>query len=333
MSKEEANKRAALDFAIQLGLDALGGMLSGLAFGTGSNVVSGRKASLIDTSALQTDINGGMITESGVVFPAQEQAAQRDAKSTENIEKASKPSEKASVQTPDETAADASATASENSQLVRYLTQEYGEDWAQTVTPEQLQKAKYLLGLAATDDPALNTPLYKNLTPDAVQELKREYGRRWWDKATEEDVLIVQQASLAGKDQEKPDVSGAKSNLTDEENNDRVTLLEIKEGSIFNQKVTNNELDLLFLFPNQLKKVAPDIVFYSLKESGYDPLPLGRGSLRGIPFEDGGGYRLHWGGDKILQFHPIAKSHHEGAYFKISSGQTGIIRIVLGKEE
>ena len=125
---------------------------------------------------------------------------QSDAKSAENTEKKKEASEKTPVQTPDETADGASATASENPQLTRYLAQEYGGDWAQTVTPEQLQKAKYRLGLAVTDDPALNTPLYNNLTPDAVQELKREYGRRWWNKATEEDVLIVQQASLAGRD-------------------------------------------------------------------------------------------------------------------------------------
>ena len=56
---------------------------------------------------------------------------------------------------------------------------------------------------------------------------------------------------------------------------------------------------------------------------------LCRGSFKGIPFEEGGGFKVNWGGDRILQYHPENLSHHGGAYFKISSGETGTIRIDL----
>ena len=66
-----------------------------------------------------------------------------------------------------------------------------------------------------------------------------------------------------------------------------------------------------------------------LIERGYKVQPLSRGSFKGIPFEKGGGFKVNWGGDRILQYHPCNASHHGGAYFKISSGTTGTIRIDL----
>ncbi|MDO5539040.1 MAG: hypothetical protein Q4F83_03045 [Eubacteriales bacterium] len=50
--------------------------------------------------------------------------------------------------------------------------------------------------------------------------------------------------------------------------------------------------------------------------------------FKGIPFEEGGGFKVNWGGDRIIQYHPVNLSHH-GVYFKISSGETGTIRIDL----
>ena len=66
-----------------------------------------------------------------------------------------------------------------------------------------------------------------------------------------------------------------------------------------------------------------------LIKNGYDVKPLSKGSYKGIPFEEGGGFKVNWGGDRILQYHPADASHHGGAYFKISSGETGTIRIDL----
>lgn len=64
-----------------------------------------------------------------------------------------------------------------------------------------------------------------------------------------------------------------------------------------------------------------------LKKKNYTIKPLRRGSLKGKAFGKGGGFKVNWDGDKILQYHPEKNSHHGGAYFKISSGDTGTIRI------
>ena len=63
-----------------------------------------------------------------------------------------------------------------------------------------------------------------------------------------------------------------------------------------------------------------------LEKSGFSPQPLGRGSRENVPFENGGGYRIHWGKDGILQYHPGGFNHHgDQPYFKPSSGPTGTL--------
>ena len=61
-----------------------------------------------------------------------------------------------------------------------------------------------------------------------------------------------------------------------------------------------------------------------LEQLGFDLKPLGRGSLKGVAFEDGGGYRINYGGDGYLQYHPKNGSHHGGEYYKLSNGAKGI---------
>ena len=46
--------------------------------------------------------------------------------------------------------------------------------------------------------------------------------------------------------------------------------------------------------PSKLSHVDPDALYDYLKESGYEVKPLGRGNFRDIPYEDGGGFRIHW---------------------------------------
>lgn len=78
-----------------------------------------------------------------------------------------------------------------------------------------------------------------------------------------------------------------------------------------------------------LAGVSGDELYEYLIKNRYDVNPLSKGSYKGIPFEEGGGFKVNWGGDRILQYHPADASHHGGAYFKISSGETGTIRIDL----
>jgi len=81
--------------------------------------------------------------------------------------------------------------------------------------------------------------------------------------------------------------------------------------------------------PQLITNKPPQHWYNLFKNKGFNPQPLSRGSLQGIPFENGGGFKITWGGDKILQFHPTGAHHGGIGYWKISSGSTGTIRFDL----
>ena len=72
--------------------------------------------------------------------------------------------------------------------------------------------------------------------------------------------------------------------------------------------------------PRKLRERTPSGWYGLFQENGYGPRPLGRGSLAGVAFEDGGGYRVNWDSNKLFLYHPEKRSHHGGAYYKLSSG-------------
>jgi len=83
------------------------------------------------------------------------------------------------------------------------------------------------------------------------------------------------------------------------------------------------DYDVFVKAPSLLKQIDPIEMYKALTEKGEKVEPLGRGNLKGIPYEEGGGYCIHWGGDRYLQYHPERGSHHGGAYLKISAGKLG----------
>ena len=85
-------------------------------------------------------------------------------------------------------------------------------------------------------------------------------------------------------------------------------------------------LDDILDDPSKLKGVKPDEFHKYLKDNGYNPQPLSGGSLKGKSFEDGGGFKVNWGGDRILQYHPGSRHHGGVPYWKLSSGKTGTNR-------
>lgn len=85
--------------------------------------------------------------------------------------------------------------------------------------------------------------------------------------------------------------------------------------------------------PKLLRHYTPESLKCELENAGYDVRPLGKGSLKGILFEDGGGYRISYDGDKYLQYHPSKNSHHKNEYYKMSSGKNGTKRYDMDGEE
>ncbi|WP_227775088.1 hypothetical protein [Paenibacillus sp. NAIST15-1] len=88
-----------------------------------------------------------------------------------------------------------------------------------------------------------------------------------------------------------------------------------------------NGLDDILNDPSKLKGIKPDELHKYLKDNGYNPTALNKSEkYKGIPFEEGGGFRVHWGGDRILQYHPGSRHHGDIPYYKLSSGKSGTKR-------
>jgi hypothetical protein len=99
-------------------------------------------------------------------------------------------------------------------------------------------------------------------------------------------------------------------------------------------KLSNGLAAQVSKHPKMLQAYTPESLKKALEAAGYDVKPLGTKSrLKGIPFEEGGGYRVSYGGDRYLQYHPEKYSHHGGAYYKFSSGKTGNKRYHLNGDE
>ncbi|MDI4649597.1 RHS repeat domain-containing protein [Cohnella hashimotonis] len=88
-----------------------------------------------------------------------------------------------------------------------------------------------------------------------------------------------------------------------------------------------NGLDDILNDPSKLKGIKPKQLYKYLKDNGYNPTPLNKSrNYTGVPFEEGGGFKVNWGGDRILQYHPGSSYHGDVPYYKISSGSNGTQR-------
>lgn len=85
------------------------------------------------------------------------------------------------------------------------------------------------------------------------------------------------------------------------------------DSSVLVDEIIRNHEALIHYTPSKMKDI--------LENAGYQVLPLSNGNLKGISFQDGGGYKVNFGGDGILQYHPENRSHHGSAYWKIQNGK------------
>lgn len=95
----------------------------------------------------------------------------------------------------------------------------------------------------------------------------------------------------------------------------------------------NGSIDDFLKDPNIFTKFTHSQIFNWLKEIKMDPKPLSKGKFKDIPYEQGGGYKVNWNGDKLFQYHPPGGHHGGIAYYKISDGKGGISRYTLKGEK
>lgn len=99
-----------------------------------------------------------------------------------------------------------------------------------------------------------------------------------------------------------------------------------KRSTTLADAIIDNHEALRYYSPKQLKE--------RMERAGYKIEPLGSKSkhIPGIPFDQGGGYRVFFGGDGYLQYHPEG-GRHKIAYWKISNGERRVHKYDLeGKE-
>lgn len=85
--------------------------------------------------------------------------------------------------------------------------------------------------------------------------------------------------------------------------------------------------------PKRLASFTPEKLRLALEAEGFEVKPLMNGSLKGILFEDGGGFKVNFEDGGLLQYHPAEGSHHGGPYYKISTGKGGTKRYELDGTE
>lgn len=78
--------------------------------------------------------------------------------------------------------------------------------------------------------------------------------------------------------------------------------------------------------PKRLASFTPEKIVEELEKEGFEIKPLKQGSLKNVPFNEGGGFKVNFEDGGLFQYHPADKSHHGGAYYKISTGKEGTKR-------
>ena len=138
------------------------------------------------------------------------------------------------------------------------------------------------------------------------------WSKRTWQTSPE----ILQARKITGADIQR----GVKKELTRQAKSDNI----LPQGLV--ERIAEH--------PAMLGAYSPRLLKAALENAGYAVKPLSQGRLKGVSFENGGGFKVNFGGSGLLQYHPDTHSHHGGAYYKISTEERGIRRYDLkGKEK
>ena len=132
-------------------------------------------------------------------------------------------------------------------------------------------------------------------------KVQNVHTKQWQSQEEYDKIKVRKQIGLRTKNTEIP-----------QEKEQRVN---IENGLEFAQKLAEH--------PKMLGAYTPKGLKEALERKGYEVKPMSGGNFAGISFEEGGGFKVNFGGDGILMYHPNERSHHGGAYYKISTGKGG----------
>ncbi|MCD7838053.1 MAG: hypothetical protein LUG65_04000, partial [Clostridiales bacterium] len=123
----------------------------------------------------------------------------------------------------------------------------------------------------------------------------------------------------------------ANGNDSTEKINSIRRMMNTKKGGL-----TVDQLDFVidaYVNPSVFFNVEPATLYSKLNKLGFKIEPLKRGNIKGVAFEDGGGYGVNYLGSGYLQYHPKNFSHHKQEYYKISLANRGKKRYNINGEE
>lgn len=88
------------------------------------------------------------------------------------------------------------------------------------------------------------------------------------------------------------------------------------------------KIDDIIDMPSKITDFAPQQIANMAQANGWVVESLGKGSLAGIPFEQGGGFSMRApnGGSEYIQYHLGGGHHGDLPYYKVSSGPDGTVR-------
>ncbi len=132
-------------------------------------------------------------------------------------------------------------------------------------------------------------------------KIQNVHSKKWRDESEHDKIEARKNIGISNNIREKPQ--------------DKEKRIEEENGMRLADKIAKH--------PKMLSAYTPKGLKASLEKAGYTVKSLNRGKYKGVTFEDGGGYKVNFGGDGILQYHPEKGSHHGGAYYKISTGKGG----------
>lgn len=143
-----------------------------------------------------------------------------------------------------------------------------------------------------------------------------ELGRKRWDVWSKKRLGDADPKKIRARQQ-----NYEKHQLQSDRDADKI---EKRKRIGLDDNVKRDFIRQIVAHPEMLGQYTPGELKDALEKMGYSVVPLSDGSLKGRKFEDGGGYKVNFGGDGILQYHPEKGSHHNGEYYKTSTGLKGI---------
>jgi len=178
----------------------------------------------------------------------------------------------------------------------------------------------------SADDKPDNTIYFKKNDnfPREANEMKMAVG----ESTVREDDKLMRGLSV-DKLGDKPLIKGL-GNLENQDKNDIIKQKENirkaleKARQLESPKEISDEI-VNGIIENHygLGEFSPEEMKALLEELGYEVLPLSKSHvISNVPFEEGGDYKITFGGDGYFQYHPRKKgSAHSRAYWRVKNGR------------